>query len=89
MSNKNALIERIANVGGGDAKKIAAALKDEQFIIWTTADIIGAALDRGITITPALARKILETAVREHDANEGINWGVLNFWIDEQQAGRL
>lgn len=89
MSSKQALIERIAAVSGGDPKKIAAELKDEQIVIWTTADVIGAALDRGITISVPVARRILETAVYRHDANNGINWDVLNFWIDEQLAGRL
>jgi hypothetical protein len=89
MSSKQALVDRIAAAGGGDPKRIAAALKDEQIIIWTTADVIGAALDRGIAIGAPTARRILETAVERHDANNGINWDVLNFWIDEQQAGRL
>jgi hypothetical protein len=89
MSSKSALIERIADATGADRKKIATVLKDEQVVLWTTADVIGAALDRGITITAPTARRILEIAVEKHDANNGINWDVLNFWIDEQQAGRL
>jgi hypothetical protein len=89
MSSKRALIERIAQAGGGDPKKIAEALKDEQLVVWTTADVIGTALDRGIKISVPTARKILEVAVEEHDANNGINWDVLNYWVDEQQAGRL
>jgi hypothetical protein len=51
--------------------------------------VIGTALDRGIKISVPTARKILEVAVEEHDANNGINWDVLNYWVDEQQAGRL
>ena len=63
MSSKRALIERIAQAGGGDPKKIAEALKDEQLVVWTTADVIGTALDRGMSSTTG------STSSRRVDSN--------------------
>lgn len=39
-------------------------------------------------ITDAEAREVLRLAEREHDSEVGINWEVLNFWIDHVKAQR-
>lgn len=39
-------------------------------------------------ITDAEAREVLRLAEREHDSEVGINWEVLDFWIDHVKENR-
>jgi hypothetical protein len=39
-------------------------------------------------VTDAEAREVLRLAEREHDSEVGINWEVLDFWIDHVKEQR-
>ena len=48
-------------------------------IVWNIEDV--QSLEPGMS--DELAIEVLELALDNHDANEGINWTVLEFWIAE------
>ena len=48
-------------------------------IVWNIEDV--QELEPGMS--DELAIEVLELALDNHDANEGINWTVLEFWIAE------
>lgn len=56
----------------------------EIMISWHTDDVIHRAQERGIIISKHQAKDILETAKKNHDANIGINWEVLDIWTDQE-----
>jgi hypothetical protein len=51
-------------------------------IIWSTDDVLMRADDMGHTISEEQGDVILETIYRYHDAEVGINWGVIDFHIE-------
>jgi Asp-tRNA(Asn)/Glu-tRNA(Gln) amidotransferase B subunit len=59
---------------------------DKIAVTWHIDDIIGRAEDRDIplVITEEQAQDILGNLQRKHDCEIGINWDVIDFWIDEQ-----
>ena len=48
-------------------------------ITWTIEDV--QSLEPGMS--DELATEVLELALDNHDANNGINWSVLEFWISQ------
>jgi len=51
-------------------------------IKWHIDDVQHQAKEMGYTLTDDMAREILSIAKRRHDANIGINWGVLDAHIE-------
>lgn len=58
-----------------DAEKIGS-------VKWSTIDIIDRAKDRGLKVTDEQAKEILNTIIRKHDAELGINWDVIDAHTD-------
>jgi hypothetical protein len=54
-------------------------------IKWSTLDVLGLADEMGIELTDQEADEILEQMVRFHDAEIGINWGVIEIYIEQHQ----
>jgi len=55
--------------------------QDQIAVIWSVDDVIDTCKDRfGIRLSEEHAREVLFTAERKHDANEGINWLVLQTY---------
>jgi hypothetical protein len=48
-------------------------------IEWEVDDV----LELDDELTEAQCEKVLRMAEKKHDANVGINWDVLQYWIDE------
>ena len=48
-------------------------------IVWNIEDV--QSLDSNISDKQAI--EVLKLALKNHDANEGINWTVLEFWISQ------
>jgi hypothetical protein len=57
-------------------------------IWWHVDDVIARDGDEDSDLTPDECRKVLEFADDAHDAEEGINWSVLGYWIDEIKSER-
>jgi hypothetical protein len=53
-------------------------------IVWDIEDV--KSLDGDLSDDQALG--ILLTAEHQHDASIGVNWDVLQYWIDEFRAGK-
>ena len=51
-------------------------------VTWGIEDVIEQAKRDGKKISENEACNVLETAIRKHDANDGINWQVLSAHID-------
>ena len=54
-------------------------------IIWDIDDVIGVAKQQKIQLTKEEAKEILAIIHRHHDANEGINWIVIEAAIGAYQ----
>lgn len=52
-------------------------------IKWSTEDVLMRADDMGLPLSEEGADIILETLYRYHDAEVGINWGVIDFHIED------
>lgn len=61
--------------------------KDFISIEWHIEDVKSRAKERGIKVTDAQSREILEYIERKHDANIGVNWEVIDIWTDEVLNG--
>lgn len=80
---------------GRSASEAIAAVKrafdpDWMAVWWNTDDVKEQYEGDGVysEITDAEAREVLRLADREHDSEVGINWEVLDFWIDHVKAQR-
>lgn len=62
---------------------------DAIFVVWTTEDVIGRAADSDIELTQEEARSILAEVDHRHDANYGINWGTLDYYINEAVSASI
>ena len=51
--------------------------------IWTYDDVIGRAEEKGKTIDEDTAREIIEKVHCKQDCSIGINWDVLDYYIEE------
>ena len=49
---------------------------------WSWEDFQGRAQDRGIKLSKKKCQELLEQMIRKHDASIGINWDVLDCYID-------
>jgi hypothetical protein len=52
-------------------------------IIWTSCDVLQQAEDDDIELTEKEVKWILANMSAKHDANLGITWETITFWIDE------
>lgn len=50
---------------------------------WHIDDVIEQAETHGEQLTEQEARDVLAMVNRKHDCNIGINWDVIDYWIDE------
>lgn len=56
---------------------------EEISIKWSIIDILDRAKERNITISDNQAKKILKKLVEDHDASYGINWSVIDNYLDD------
>lgn len=52
-------------------------------IKWSTEDVIGLADTMNIVLTEEQADKILDNLLDHHDADVGVNWGVIEYYIED------
>ena len=64
---------------------IESCWKDKIAITWSIHDIISRAEDIGITITPKVAREILDKLLHKFDANCGVNWDIIDDEIIDRR----
>lgn len=81
----------ISYIEPGDVQLLEAAGVPESFpeeiqISWHIEDVKG--MEGYEDLTDEEARKVLYLADRNHDANEGINWEVLQIWADQVKEER-
>ena len=50
---------------------------------WHIDDVAMQADSRGKTLTEEECRDVLGMMMRKHDCNIGINWDVIDYWIDQ------
>jgi hypothetical protein len=50
---------------------------------WHIDDVAGQAESQGETLTEEECRDVLAMVMRKHDCNIGINWDVIDYWIDQ------
>lgn len=50
---------------------------------WHIDDVAMQAEDHGENLTEEECRDVLAMVIRKHDCNIGINWEVIDYWIDE------
>lgn len=62
--------------------EMARIINGELHDIWYVEDVIQCAKDNGKRIGKKQAVKVLQLAADRHDCAIGINWDVLEFWID-------
>ena len=51
--------------------------------VWCRDDVIGTAENLGFTLTDDEVDVVLYMLIKRHDAEIGINWDVITFWIEE------
>lgn len=73
MTTKKEAIERIKGCKG---QHVAVA-------IWSRADVMDLADRREIKVTAAQADAILDEMERKHDAEVGLSWNTLEFYLDQ------
>lgn len=82
-----ALIEATINLCGG-YQNIRAYLDHtnaEISVIWSVEDVIAQANQRHIPMTYDKAYDILKEIKRNHDANVGINWDVIDCYLNHSE----
>lgn len=52
-------------------------------ISWSTQDVLMLADEMDVQLTEAQADEVLDRLVENHDGDIGINWGVIEFYIEE------
>lgn len=57
--------------------------------LWSTADILCVAEDRGMRLTQEQANEVIDSIHRCHDASIGINWDVINAHLDFLESDLL
>ena len=50
---------------------------------WHIDDVASQAESMGETLTEDECRDVLARVMRKHDCNIGINWDVIDYWIDQ------
>ena len=52
-------------------------------VTWVIDDVIWRAKDRGVKLSRAEASEVMGKLYKRHDASIGINWEVIDVWIDD------
>ena len=60
-----------------------ACWSDQIAIVWALQDVLDQARQLKVNITKAQAREVLHRLQEKHDANQGINWDILDYYIRE------
>ena len=55
--------------------------------IWHDEDVRSRAEDMGVDITEEQIKEVLSCVHRKADANIGINWDTIDYWIEEVISG--
>jgi hypothetical protein len=55
---------------------------------WHIDDVAMQAESQGETLTEEECREVLAMVMRKHDCNIGINWEVIDYWIDQIVSDR-
>lgn len=63
-------------------KVINKVWEDRIAITWSTEDVISCAKEKGKRISKEKAREILAEVLHRHDASIGVNWDVINCYIN-------
>lgn len=50
---------------------------------WHIDDVHSQAQEMGEDLSPQECRDVMAMVMRKHDCNIGINWDVIDYWIDE------
>jgi hypothetical protein len=53
------------------------------YITWTIEDVLQQAKEMKMKITKRQCGKVLDMVKHKHDANIGVNWNVIAYWIRE------
>jgi len=76
-----------------ELKKLMEEDKNTIRLVWSIDDIKGIDAEReDQTIEPLTdeeCRKVLQEVERHHDAEVGVNWEVLEYWVDEVRTERI
>jgi hypothetical protein len=67
-----------------EAKQAVAMCFDENWMAeyWHIDDVIEQAQNNGEQVTEEEARKVLQLMDKNHDCEIGINWDVIDGWVD-------
>lgn len=57
-------------------------------IVWCLEDVLGTADEMGVTITKKEASEVLWLLKNKHDAEVGVSWDTIKFWINDVIAER-
>jgi len=57
-------------------------------VFWQADDATARAEDRGMTLTDEEAGQIVSALGDNHDASIGINWDVIDFYLDDMERQR-
>lgn len=78
----------IANMDEYAQRNLAEEVLKNQGLIsgWCIDDVIYIAREQKLNPTKAQALEILQMAVDNQDANDGINWEVLRYWVSEYKS---
>ena len=87
----SSLYKKIYNKGfeeGKQKKQITFGFIDKDTIVvaWDIGDIKERGTAIGIEVSTTEAREILDDILRNHDANEGINWNVVDMAIQDYRS---
>lgn len=53
------------------------------YIAWNIMDVLEQAKNNDIELTTQEAKDVLALQYRKHDAEQGVSWDSLDYWIDE------
>jgi len=59
---------------------------DKIAVIWCDDDVSGRAEERDMVISQKTAHEILEGILNRHDASIGVNWDVIDVWLEDEDA---
>ena len=77
--------EKILEEANVDVKSILEEYwKNKIALIWGTDDVIYYGEQHGIKITEEKAREILWKIQSNHDAEIGVNWDVIDYYVHEE-----
>lgn len=58
----------------------------KESIKWSAEDFVNRAVEIGSSLSIEEAQSLLETMIADHDAGTGVNWSVLDYYIDNKNS---